>query len=225
MNQLPASLSSSLLFLIWCPYSRDRAAMLTIAKKFSSNLFHFHVPNKRKVELNCVFSYLHVSVFTLTAPEHLKLQLYPKIRNESKVKKLWCLIVLPVSWLLTQSLPLPLIMTSGRFAVIAVKSLFSLLLLEPFYGTHTPLSIMVSRVTWKLSKHLNSDWLTLFCFLCWRRKRCFHMTAQQGAPTPSIQMLIYVFLSFCGEAFTTLLLSRKVKIALSSVSPHKQIFE
>lgn len=32
-------------------------------------------------------------------------------------------------------------------------------------------------------------------------------------------------LSFCGEAFTTLLLSRKVKIALSSLSPHKQIFE
>lgn len=88
MNQLPASLSSSLLFLIWCPYSRDRAAMLTIAKKISSNLFRFHVPNKRKVELNCVFSYLHVSVFTLTAPEHLKLQLYPKIRNGSKVKKL-----------------------------------------------------------------------------------------------------------------------------------------
>lgn len=62
--------------------------MLTIAKKFSSNLFRFHVPNKRKVELNCVLSYLHVSVLTLTAPEHLKLQLYPKIRNGSKVKKL-----------------------------------------------------------------------------------------------------------------------------------------
>lgn len=51
------------------------------------------------------------------------------------------------------------------------------------------------------------------------------MTAQQGAPTSSIQMLIHVFLSFCGEAFMTLLLSRKVKIALSSPSPHKQIFE
>lgn len=62
--------------------------MLTIAKKFSSNLFHINVPNKRKVELNCVFSYLHVNVFTLTAPEHLKLQLYLKIRNGSKVRKL-----------------------------------------------------------------------------------------------------------------------------------------
>lgn len=98
MNKLPASLSSSLLFLIWCPYSRDRASMLTIAKKFSSNLFHFHIPNKRKVELNwTVFSYLHVSVFTLTAPEHLKLQLYPKIRNGSKVKKL-CDVWLCCPW-------------------------------------------------------------------------------------------------------------------------------